>query len=135
MNAFRRPATIFALSLSLCSISLTQSQIGSICVAPLSKDWHEEAGTPELSCSPSKLSVKIDSQKTVAWPTGKSGLIGGLDLAATHRVVVFCGEKPQQSFSFRFSDFKTKQLCLFLNDLYKTVQLWEPNQAPWCKCK
>ena len=135
MNAFRRAAAIFALSLSFCSISLSQSESGSVCVAPISKDWPETAGTPELSCSPSKLSVKIDSQKTVAWPTGKSVLIEGLDVGARHRVVVYCGEKAQQRFSFRFSDFKTKQVCLFLNDLYKTVQLWEPSQAPWCKCK
>src|SRR5262249_32071183 len=104
MKALRPAAALFALSLSFCSISLTQSQSGSICVASTSKDWPETAGTPELSCSPSKLSVKIDGQKTVAWPTGKSVLIEGLDLGARHRVVVYCGEKAQQSFSFRFSD-------------------------------
>src|SRR6516225_6891945 len=102
MSAFRRSAAIFALSLSLCSISLAQSQSGSICVAPLSKDWPETAGTLGLSCSPNKLSVKIDSQKTVVWPTGKSVLVEGLDLRARHRVVVYCGEKAQQSFQFSF---------------------------------
>jgi hypothetical protein len=136
MNAIRRAVAImFTLSVSFCTTSLAQSQSGSICVAPLSKDWPETAGTLGLSCSPNKLSVKIDSQKTVVWPTGKSVLVEGLDLGARHRVVVYCGEKAQQSFNFRFSGFKTKQLCLFLNDLYKTVQLWEPNEAPWCTCK
>jgi hypothetical protein len=62
-------------------------------------------------------------------------MVDGLDISARHRVVVYCDKKPQQSFSFRFSEFKAKRLCLFLNDLYETVQLWEPSQAPWCKCK
>ena|SRR5215469_1083297 len=134
MRAFIRLSAIFVLSLSFCSISLTQSESGSICVAPISKELPETAGTPDLSCSLSKLSVKFDGQKAFAWPTRKSVLIDGLDLSARHRVVVYCDGKPQQSFSFRFSEFKAKQLCLFLHDLYKTVQLWEPSQAPWCKC-
>jgi hypothetical protein len=50
-------------------------------------------------------------------------------------VVVLCNHKPLQSFAFLFSEFKTKELCLFLNDLYRTVQLWESKSAPWCKCK
>ena len=135
MHAFSRAGAIFLLSLSFCSTSLTQSESGSICVAPISKDWPKTAGTPDLACSPNKLSVRIDTQKAFVWPTRKSVMIIGLDLSSRHRVVVYCDEKPQQSFSFRYSEFKTKQLCLFLNDLYKTVQLWEPGQAPWCKCE
>lgn len=135
MHAFRRTAAVIALSLSFCSISPAQSEGGSMCIAPISKEWPATAGAPDLACSPSKLSVRIDTPKTFAWPTKKSVMIDGLDLSARHRVVVYCDGKPQQSFSFRFSEFKAKQLCLFLNDLYKTVQLWEPSQAPWCKCK
>ena len=61
--------------------------------------------------------------------------IDGLSTEARHRVVIYRGEKPQQSFSFRFSDFKSRKPCLFLNDLYWTAQLWEPEKAPWCKCR
>jgi hypothetical protein len=59
------------------------------------------------------------------------------DLNATkqHMVTVYRGGKAQQSFSFEFSSYKSKKLCLFLNDLYWTVQLWESKRAPWCKCK
>jgi hypothetical protein len=135
MRAFKRTVAIVALLLSFRSMSLTQSETASICVAPISKDWPEPAGTPDLACNSSRLSVRIDTQKVFAWPTRKSVMIDGLDLSARHRVVVYCDEKPQQSFSFRFSEFKAKQLCLFLNDLYKTAQLRDPSQAPWCKCK
>jgi len=79
--------------------------------------------------------VKIDALQTIAWPTKKSVKIEALDVTAPHRVVVFCSGKPQQSFKFRFSDFNSRELCLFINDLYKTVQLWESKGTPWCKCK
>ena len=53
----------------------------------------------------------------MTWPT-KDGIHIDLDVSATHRVVVFCNGKPQQSFKFRFAEFKSAKLCLFLNDLY-----------------
>jgi len=90
---------------------------------------------PGLSCDSASLSVKIDALQTIAWPIKKSVKIESLDVTAPHRVVVFCSGKPQQSFKFRFSDFNSRELCLFINDLYKTVQLWESKGTPWCKCK
>jgi len=89
---------------------------------------------PGLYCDSSKVSLKIDAQLVPA-PIKQSVKIAGLDPAARHRVIVLCGGKPQQSFTFRFSEFKSHDLCLFLNDLYKTAQLWERKQCPWCKCK
>ena len=89
---------------------------------------------PGLYCDSEKVSLKIDTQ-TVPSPIRESVKIARLDLTTRHRVVVFCDGKPQQSFSFRFSEFKTSELCLFLNDLYKTAQLWEAKRCPWCKCK
>ena len=59
------------------------------------------------------------------WPTKESVKIDGLAIPGGHRVVVLCGGKPQQSFWFRFSESETPELCLFLNDLYKTAQLWK----------
>jgi hypothetical protein len=78
--------------------------------------------------------MKINTQQALPWPINKSVKIEILDPIARHRVVVLCNGKPQQSFTFRFSEFKTGQLCLFLNDLYKTVQLSEAKECPWCKC-
>jgi hypothetical protein len=86
-------------------------------------------------CDSAKLSLKIDAQQPIAWPIKESMRIDVLDVTAAHRVVVACSGKPQQSFRFRFSNFKTTHLCLFINDLYKTVQLWEPKKAPWCHCE
>ena len=120
----------------LCPASLAQSENGSICMAPVSYDWPPTRSGIILPCNPDKLSLKIDAQKAISWPTKESAKIDDLDLAARHRVVISCGGKPQQSFSFRFSEYKASDLCLFINDLYMTAQLWDPKQnpAPWCKC-
>jgi len=48
---------------------------------------------------------------------------------------VFCDGKPQQSFTFRFAEYGADHLCLFINRLYQTAQLWRPREARWCKCQ
>ncbi len=127
-------SAIAAVLLCISTAVVAQEDSGAICVAPIP---HELPSTsaPGLFCKSGKFSFRIDSQKPVAWPSDKSTSVTGLDLKARHRVVVFCDGKPHQSFKFRFSEYKTGKACLFLNDLYWTAQLWEPKQAPWCKCK
>ncbi len=90
---------------------------------------------PGLICASEKLSFNIDSLPRRTWPIKESVKLDGLDLSVNHRVVIFCGDKAQQSFKFRYSEFRTTRLCLFINDLYKTAQLWEDKRSPWCKCK
>jgi len=136
MPVVKSMTTVFLIAMLLCPVSFGQSEQGSVCVAPISKGWPPTAGTVELACASNKFSLKIDAQKAIPWPSTESIKIDGLDINTRHRVVVYCAGKPQQSFGFRFSAFKTAELCLFLNDLYKTAQLWDPKQnpAPWCKC-
>jgi hypothetical protein len=112
-----------------------ESEVGSVCVAPIPQEMPDTASPEGMVCQTWNLLVKIDDVKAVSWPRNESVKIDGLDVTRRHRVTIFCDGKPQQSFGFRFSEFKTRKLCLFLNDLYKTVQLWEDKQSPWCKCK
>jgi hypothetical protein len=127
--------TVLALSLGFLLSPVSDAQIvqGSVCVAPVPVE-SPTTSAPGLECS-GNLSLKIDGRKGVPWPHKESLHIEHLDLAQPHRVTVLCDGKPQQSFRFRFSEFKTKALCLFINDLYQTVQLWEARQSPWCKCR
>jgi hypothetical protein len=111
----------------------SESGSGSLCIAPARFD-PKNASAPGLYCDAEKFSLKIDAQAT-AWPLKVSVKLTGLDLSTRHRAIVYCDHKSQQSFSFRFSEYRTKQLCLFLNDLYRTAQLWDAKKAPWCKCK
>ena len=110
------------------------SDSGSLCVAPFLVEPDHRAA-PGLFCEPQKLSLKIDTQPAMPWPLKQNVKVDGLDAGVRHKVVVFCDGRPQQSFTFRFSEYAARELCLFLNDLYKTVQLTEAKRSPWCKCK
>jgi hypothetical protein len=128
----------FTLAVLIHGNAFAEADLGSVCVAPMM--WEPQTGdrprlsAPGLYCDPTEISLKID-EHVIPSPVKESVKIAELDLTSRHRVTVFCDHKPQQSFVFRFSDFKSKQLCLFLNSLYMTTQLWEAKRAPWCKCK
>ena len=129
-----RPVAIaFLVAALVHPSSCAESESGSVCIAPARFD-PKNASAPGLYCEAEKFSLKIDAQ-VMAWPIKESVKLAGLDLNARHKVIVLCDHKPRQSFTFRFSEFKTKQLCLFLNGLYRTAQLWEAKSTPWCKCK
>jgi hypothetical protein len=108
---------------------------GTICVAPVPKTVNgmRGAGPDSVSCAEDKYSLKIDSRQPIQWPVKGSIKIADLDPQARHRVVVLCGGKARQSFTFRISE--DEKLCLFFNDLYWTVQLWPAKESPWCKCR
>ncbi len=126
--------TVFIFAACLIGSSQSaQPDDASLCVAPSSDDPVERC-TPGL-CAAGKISFKVDDEPVLPWPNAKSIKIGDLDAVARHRVVIYRAGKPQQSFRFRFSEFKENKACLFLNDLYWTAQLWDPKRAPWCKCK
>jgi len=112
---------------------LGESMQGSICVATIPYQPPTTAGTPDLFCRSGHLSLKLDNREPVPWPHKVSLKIDALDTSQRHKVTVLCDGKPQQSFAFRFSDFKSPQLCLLINDLYQTVQLWELRKSPWCR--
>ena len=137
MRRVRQTTIVILIATLLCPATFAQAEYGSLCVAPISEEMPPTASGTLPICGSNKFSLKIDSEKAFAWPTKESVKIDVLDLSARHRVVVYCQGRPHQSFTFRFSEFKTKELCLFLNDLYKTAQLWDSKQspAPWCKCK
>ena len=111
-----------------------QSETGSLCVAPTPSETKPRRYAPGL-CAGGKLSLSIDRLPAKPWPKSESIEVGGLSTNGRHRVVVYRAGKAQQSFTFRFSEFKSKTPCLFLNDLYWTAQLWETKDAPWCKCR
>jgi hypothetical protein len=108
---------------------------GAVCVAPYRVD-NQHGGSPEISdCASGNISLKIDDRPAVPWSHVDSAMLDPLDLKTRHRVVVLCDGKPQQSFRFRFSEFRSTSLCLFVSDLYRTSQLWERSKAPWCTCR
>lgn len=140
-RAMRRGTCVksaIALALLLSSAhSVYPAELGTICISPVPQKPTLTFVPPAAPCDGAKLALKIDQQRPIPWPLKGSRKIDGLDVTVSHRILVLCDGKAQQSFTFRFSDFRGRELCLFINDLYKTVQLWDPTQrpAPWCKCK
>src|SRR5579864_6072064 len=89
-----------------------EADLGSVCVAPML--WEPQTGpgprlsAPGVYCDPTQISLRID-EHVIPSPIKQSVRLAELDLTLRHRVTVICDHKPQQSFVFRFSDFKMKQ--------------------------
>jgi hypothetical protein len=138
----RIPGYVSLLISTVYIVHAADANPGALCVASAPEELNQargeglvRVGAPGLYCPADKLSLKIDSRQALAWPRKTSMRIGPFDATTRHRVVVLCNGKAQQSFTFHFSEFQGGELCLFLNDLYKTVQLWETTKCPWCKCR
>ena len=129
---------VLIITLLLLGMARAQSPVGSVCVAPVPKGWKSQAPPSGISCEASKITLSIDGKAARKWPQSTSLLIEDLELTQRHQVVVSCNGKPQQSFRFGFpranSKSNSKKMCLFLNDLYNTVNLWRDETA-LCECQ
>ena len=132
MRPIQEAITVLALLASTLHLS-AQDAGSTVCVAPSAAEKPQTCA-PGL-CASGPLSVKIDRRSIIEWPKAESLRIDQLQRNERHRVIIYRAGKPQQSFTFRFSTYKSPKLCLFLNDMYWTAMLWEATQAPWCKCR
>jgi len=114
---------------------MAQEAQGLVCVAPRAKEPPTMSSPDIPPCPSDNLLIKVDDKDPFEWSRTESIALSPLDATQRHRVTILCDKKPQQSFTFRFSEFENPNLCLLLNDMYQTVQLWERKRAPWCKCK
>jgi hypothetical protein len=128
-----------ALSLVLLIPHFTwaQQSTGSVCVASRADDpfWKEPIpSSGEINSH--GLRVKIDRRPAMAWPQKKSLKIDALEADERHLLVVLdSGGKAIESVWFRFSEYKSTDLCMSY-DGYQGVQLHEDTRrTPWCKCK
>ena len=115
-----------------------QQATGSVCVAARLDDpfWRESATLPSGEINSHGLKVKIDKRPATAWPERKSLKIEGLDLTERHLLVVLdSGGKAIESVRFKFSDYKSSELCMAY-DGYQGIGLQEATRrTPWCKCR
>jgi hypothetical protein len=78
--------------------------------------------------------VKVDNGQRILWPHKTGVKIGDLDLGERHLMTLTSDGKRIQSFWFRFSFYKSSDLCVSF-DGYQGVQLWHMKGAPWCGCR
>jgi len=123
----------------LVSISgAAQRGTGSVCVAARIDDpfWKEPATLPNDEINSHGLKVRVDTRPVEEWPQRKSLKIDGLDTSERHLLVVLDSSgKPIESVRFKFSDYKSTDLCMTY-DGYQGIGLHEATRrTPWCKCR
>jgi hypothetical protein len=121
------------MGLAICPVISGQSRLGTVCVAPNPAEPPARI-SPGGEYDPKTLSVKIDSGRLLLWPHAEGVLIANLDLDRRHLVTLTSRGKIIQSFWFRFSEYRSNDLCVSF-DGYQGVQLQDRKQARWCKCK
>jgi hypothetical protein len=126
-----------AILLLIPHLSTAQGATGSVCVAARVDDpfWKEPATLPNGQINSHGLRVKVDKTPAVTWPDRKSLKIDGLDISQRHVVVVLSADgKPIESVRFKFSEYKSGELCMSY-DGYQGIGLQDiTRRTPWCKC-
>lgn len=125
-------STLFLLS---ALIAVQAQKTGSVCISKFDAPTAGEKGLGNPTGGDSLHHYKIQiGDKIVAGSYEKGSVVSGLSLKKRHSIKIFQDGKLIQSFSFSFSRFSNPKLCLYLKDLYKTWQLQELKNSPWCSC-
>jgi hypothetical protein len=129
--------TLLALVLTASSIALAQQSTGSVCVAARADDpfWKEPRTLPNGQLNTHDLRFRVDKQPSMPWPDRKSLKIEDLDMTVPHVLAVLeSNGKPIESVRFKFSEYKSTNLCMFY-DGYQGIGLDDATRhTPWCKC-
>lgn len=110
---------------------------GTVCVASRADDpFRGQVIPPTGEVSSGGLQLRVDKRPAVPWPQRKSLKINGLNLRDRHLLVVLnSARKPVESLWFRFSEYKSTDLCMSY-DGYQGVGLQDATRhTPWCKCR
>lgn len=110
---------------------------GTVCVASRAADpFRGQVIPPTGEVSSGGLRVRVNKRPSVPWPQRESLKIDKLDLSERHLLAVLdASGKPVESLWFRFSEYKSANLCMAY-DGYQGVGLQETTRhTPWCKCR
>lgn len=128
---------VVTLVFSVSIPGAAQGAVGSVCVAARIDDpfVKEPAILPNGEINSHGLKVRIDKRPAEEWPQRKSLKFDGLDTSERHLLVVLDSSgKPIESVRFKFSDYKSADLCMSY-DGYQGIGLQEATRrTPWCKC-
>src|SRR6266850_1778492 len=122
--------------LLLSQPAAAEPESGTVCVASrAATPFRGQVIPPTGEVSSGGIQLRIDKRPAVPWPQRESLKIEGLDLNEHHLLAVLDSKgKPIESFWFKFSDYKSIELCMSY-DGYQGVGLQEAKRSPWCKCK
>jgi hypothetical protein len=128
--------TRVAFAVIFCSLFLPQEglsqEIGFLTIFAVPAAWSKYISS-NTYCEPSKLSVRIDDGETVQWPRKQQLEVKDLALDQSHLVTARCAGKPLQAVRFRFSNFKSTNVCVSY-DAYGGIYLFDYTTRGWgCK--
>ncbi len=126
----------FVSLIALCQAATAQGGVGTVCVAARSATpFRGQVIPPTGEVSSGGLRVKIDKHSAMPWPQRTSLKMDNLDLSERHLLVVIDARgKSVESVWFRFSEYKSTNLCMAY-DGYQGIGLQEATRhTPWCKC-
>jgi hypothetical protein len=114
-------------------LSAEQEAAYSICLAAPPSDDASGPIAPGMDCKNRDLAIQIGRGTKMPWPTQNTKL-ENVRLRKGDLIIVFCKEKPQQSFRFSARWLETHDLVVHL-DGYRLIQLFDAKSKPWYKCK
>ena len=120
-----------------CSAYVQAQSSGSVCIAPPARPT---AGEKSLANSAggntiTTYAIQIDRKPSVIASNDEAVKISGVSLGRKHLVKIIGDGRVVQSFWFKFSSYKSRELCLWFNELYETWSLWEAKDAgAKCRC-
>ena len=126
-----------AFVLALCHIATAQATVGTVCVAARAATPFRGQVIPRSGdVSSGGLGVKVDKRPAVPWPQRNSLRLDELDVNERHLLAVIDSSgKSVEALRFRFSEFKSTDLCMAYEG-YQGIGLQEATRrTPWCKCK
>jgi hypothetical protein len=131
-------ATALIAVLLVSSFAIGQQETGTVCIAARIDDpfWKEEPRLANGQVNTHGLRLRIDNRRVLEWPLAKSLKIEGLGTTNKHMLAVLdSSNKPIESLWFKFSQYRSTDLCMTY-DGYQGVQLHDVTRhTPWCKCK
>jgi hypothetical protein len=118
------------------------SDLGRICIAPLPTPMEGKPLPWEINNSNglTDFYVKIDEREPIQTSVSKVVWLEKINSNVNHSITILKGSSSQEKFSFNINSFTfknkfKKDLCLFVNELYLTWQLYKVEQTgSWCPC-
>ena len=125
----------------LAVITMALSQVllaGSVCVAPVAKpnDGVKSLSNPSGGNKIQQYTVQIDGLKRIEVAADHGVSIDGIETAGRHSVKIMGDGKAVTAFHFQFSQYSSRDLCLWMKPLYETWSLTEAKgHGRSCVCK
>lgn len=128
--------------LCIMSASSLGTDLGRVCIAPLPtpKEGIPPPWKIDSSNGLTDFYVKINDREPIQTSSSKVVWLNEINPAMEHSITILKGTTTKEQFSFNLNNYtfknrSKKDLCLFVNTLYLTWQLYKVEQTgKWCPC-